>query len=285
MDVASEEAAIDAAISQSQQDDDDDNCSQPGLPRDGEGERKEDGHAAAEGEQVDAVAAAPVVKKKRGGNTRPPPPDPSIARATGAKLLDELLAKAAVYMSRTTVGAELAVGAAPAGGGGRAAASAAAGGSRTSKKGGKGRMSEKEEDDVLLHSLQDEADQSSASFPPLTEQPSSITGKMRGYQLEGLNWMIRLYDSGVSGILADEMVRACAAQHSPRTQRQHCPVCIASRSAPVSLLCCSGTGQDAAVHLSARLPQAGEASERPSPRADAAVHARQLAQRVHALVP
>jgi SWI/SNF-related matrix-associated actin-dependent regulator of chromatin subfamily A member 5 len=28
---------------------------------------------------------------------------------------------------------------------------------------------------------------------------------MRAYQLEGLNWMVRLYHSGVSGILADEM--------------------------------------------------------------------------------
>ena len=28
---------------------------------------------------------------------------------------------------------------------------------------------------------------------------------MRPYQLEGLNWMIRLYDHGMNGILADEM--------------------------------------------------------------------------------
>jgi hypothetical protein len=29
---------------------------------------------------------------------------------------------------------------------------------------------------------------------------------MREYQLQGLNWMIHLYDNGVNGILADEMV-------------------------------------------------------------------------------
>ncbi len=27
----------------------------------------------------------------------------------------------------------------------------------------------------------------------------------RAYQLEGLNWMIRLQDNGINGILADEM--------------------------------------------------------------------------------
>ena len=28
---------------------------------------------------------------------------------------------------------------------------------------------------------------------------------MRSYQLEGLNWLIALYDTGINGILADEM--------------------------------------------------------------------------------
>ncbi|GMI09136.1 hypothetical protein TrVE_jg12629 [Triparma verrucosa] len=44
----------------------------------------------------------------------------------------------------------------------------------------------------------------------LTQQPSTLGGytkesKMRAYQLEGLNWMIRLQEHGVNGILADEM--------------------------------------------------------------------------------
>jgi SWI/SNF-related matrix-associated actin-dependent regulator of chromatin subfamily A member 5 len=30
-------------------------------------------------------------------------------------------------------------------------------------------------------------------------------GKMRDYQLEGLNWMISLHTRGLNGILADEM--------------------------------------------------------------------------------
>ena len=37
-------------------------------------------------------------------------------------------------------------------------------------------------------------------------QPSIITGTtLRDYQLQGLNWLIHLYDNGVNGILADEM--------------------------------------------------------------------------------
>jgi SWI/SNF-related matrix-associated actin-dependent regulator of chromatin subfamily A member 5 len=35
--------------------------------------------------------------------------------------------------------------------------------------------------------------------------PGIKFGKMREYQLAGLNWLIRLYDNGINGILADEM--------------------------------------------------------------------------------
>ena len=31
-------------------------------------------------------------------------------------------------------------------------------------------------------------------------------GTMRDYQVRGLNWMISLYEHGINGILADEMV-------------------------------------------------------------------------------
>ena len=41
----------------------------------------------------------------------------------------------------------------------------------------------------------------------LSVQPSVIKGgQMRKYQMEGLNWLIHLYDNGINGILADEMV-------------------------------------------------------------------------------
>lgn len=50
----------------------------------------------------------------------------------------------------------------------------------------------------------EEADEHQATF--LTSQPSTLGfGKMRPYQLEGLNWMVRLQENGVNGILADEM--------------------------------------------------------------------------------
>ena len=36
---------------------------------------------------------------------------------------------------------------------------------------------------------------------------SVIKGEMRGYQLQGLNWMVSLHHNGLNGILADEMAR------------------------------------------------------------------------------
>jgi SWI/SNF-related matrix-associated actin-dependent regulator of chromatin subfamily A member 5 len=57
----------------------------------------------------------------------------------------------------------------------------------------------KQDDDDL-----EEADTNPTTF--LTAQPTTIAfGKMRQYQLEGLNWMIRLQENGVNGILADEV--------------------------------------------------------------------------------
>lgn len=36
---------------------------------------------------------------------------------------------------------------------------------------------------------------------------------MRDYQLAGLNWLIRLYENGINGILADEMVNNCLSEN------------------------------------------------------------------------
>lgn len=41
--------------------------------------------------------------------------------------------------------------------------------------------------------------------PSDTQTPDTYPGTMRPYQLEGLNWMIKLHDNGINGILADEM--------------------------------------------------------------------------------
>ncbi|TPX39409.1 hypothetical protein SeLEV6574_g07232 [Synchytrium endobioticum] len=65
------------------------------------------------------------------------------------------------------------------------------------------RKTEKEEDDELLNDAEDE------DKLPLTmfeESPVWIKGgDMRDYQLQGLNWLISLYENGINGILADEM--------------------------------------------------------------------------------
>lgn len=37
------------------------------------------------------------------------------------------------------------------------------------------------------------------------ESPKFICGQLRDYQVEGLNWLIKLFENGINGILADEM--------------------------------------------------------------------------------
>ena len=36
-------------------------------------------------------------------------------------------------------------------------------------------------------------------------QPTIFSGKLKVYQLKGMNWLANLYDQGINGILADEM--------------------------------------------------------------------------------
>jgi SWI/SNF-related matrix-associated actin-dependent regulator of chromatin subfamily A member 5 len=60
-------------------------------------------------------------------------------------------------------------------------------------------MNDNDDDEAIALA---EADEHEATF--LTQQPTTLGfGKMRDYQLEGLNWMIRLQENGVNGILAD----------------------------------------------------------------------------------
>eukprot|EP00547_Thalassionema_nitzschioides_P003190 CAMPEP_0194214352 /NCGR_PEP_ID=MMETSP0156-20130528/15501_1 /TAXON_ID=33649 /ORGANISM="Thalassionema nitzschioides, Strain L26-B" /LENGTH=1063 /DNA_ID=CAMNT_0038942583 /DNA_START=94 /DNA_END=3285 /DNA_ORIENTATION=+ len=78
--------------------------------------------------------------------------------------------------------------------------------SKKKKKGGRGgsrgRMTEAEEDAQLLSVAQ-----SKRKTVRLAQQPSILADhcKMHPYQLEGLNWLIKLHDHGIHGILADEM--------------------------------------------------------------------------------
>lgn len=81
--------------------------------------------------------------------------------------------------------------------------------SQKKKRGGGGRgsgkanrMTEAEEDEVLLKSAQ-----SKRRVVRLNQQPKLLADhcKMHSYQLEGLNWLIKLHDHGINGVLADEM--------------------------------------------------------------------------------
>ncbi|XP_073104732.1 probable chromatin-remodeling complex ATPase chain isoform X1 [Elaeis guineensis] len=65
------------------------------------------------------------------------------------------------------------------------------------------KLTEEEEDEECLK--EEEGGFSTAGGTRLVSQPSCIQGKMRDYQLAGLNWLIRLYENGINGILADEM--------------------------------------------------------------------------------
>ncbi|AES64230.1 putative calcium/calmodulin-dependent protein kinase chromatin remodeling ISWI family [Medicago truncatula] len=79
-------------------------------------------------------------------------------------------------------------------------------GDQSSQKKSKGsgrhasKVTEEEEDEEYLKGEED-----GVSNTRLVTQPSCIQGKMRDYQLAGLNWLIRLYENGINGILADEM--------------------------------------------------------------------------------
>ncbi|KAM0790897.1 hypothetical protein ACM66B_004735 [Microbotryomycetes sp. NB124-2] len=68
----------------------------------------------------------------------------------------------------------------------------------------RGRKTEKEEDEELLaENKQEDAEEGPIVF---TESPAYVKGgKMRDYQIQGLNWMAGLHYNGINGILADEM--------------------------------------------------------------------------------
>lgn len=62
------------------------------------------------------------------------------------------------------------------------------------------RKTEREEDAELLND-----EKLTPSIYEFTESPSYVHGELRPYQIQGLNWMVSLYENNLSGILADEM--------------------------------------------------------------------------------
>lgn len=75
-------------------------------------------------------------------------------------------------------------------------------GKKTTASSARNRKSEKEEDAELM---EEERDENVDSTTVLEESPSYIHGTLRDYQIQGLNWLISLYENRLSGILADEM--------------------------------------------------------------------------------
>eukprot|EP00966_Prymnesium_polylepis_P197849 4584555-Prymnesium_polylepis.3 len=72
-------------------------------------------------------------------------------------------------------------------------------------KGGKAGGSRRRKQDDLdeLDDLDD--DPTGGDSVRLEKQPAFITGAMREYQLEGLNWLLHMHERGLNAILADEM--------------------------------------------------------------------------------
>jgi SWI/SNF-related matrix-associated actin-dependent regulator of chromatin subfamily A member 5 len=72
------------------------------------------------------------------------------------------------------------------------------------KTGGRRRKTEKEEDaELLMDEVHQDDEENQHTL--LTESPSYVHGKLREYQIQGVNWLISLYENRLSGILADEM--------------------------------------------------------------------------------
>lgn len=72
------------------------------------------------------------------------------------------------------------------------------------------KLSEKEEDKLLIKGevdgIADEKETAEEeSVLQFSESPIYINGELRPYQIQGLNWMVELYNNNLSGILADEM--------------------------------------------------------------------------------
>ncbi|ODV69041.1 hypothetical protein HYPBUDRAFT_160833 [Hyphopichia burtonii NRRL Y-1933] len=74
--------------------------------------------------------------------------------------------------------------------------------SKSRKKNNKKRRKTEKEEDAEL--LQDEED--TPTITEFSESPGYIHGELRPYQIQGLNWMVSLYENGINGFLvADEM--------------------------------------------------------------------------------
>ena len=97
-----------------------------------------------------------------------------------------------------------------------------------------------------------------------------INGSLRDYQVRGLNWLISLYENGINGILADEMVCVCYV-YNGSCHHHH-----------VVLL--TGIGEDIADNCSAGLHDQNAVNLRSTPRDSAKINIIQLDVRVQEMV-
>lgn len=66
------------------------------------------------------------------------------------------------------------------------------------------------------------------------KQPKLLTCTLKDYQLKGLNWLANLYEQGINGILADEMVRfcLCSVADEDRGSARRCRASHSWRTSP-----------------------------------------------------
>jgi SWI/SNF-related matrix-associated actin-dependent regulator of chromatin subfamily A member 5 len=68
------------------------------------------------------------------------------------------------------------------------------------------RSNEKKDVKRVITGNDEEVDDDEFNFIKLDEQPNSLKGgSLKEYQIDGLNWLINLYNLKINGILADEM--------------------------------------------------------------------------------
>lgn len=58
-----------------------------------------------------------------------------------------------------------------------------------------------------MYDKDDSEEEETFMLTRIEKQPSILKGGLlRDYQIDSLNWLISLYETGINGILADEMV-------------------------------------------------------------------------------
>lgn len=103
---------------------------------------------------------------------------------------------------------------------------------------------------------------------------------MRDYQVRGLNWLISLYENGINGILADEMVSLFNIVCHFFKPVRNLPLFIIASLRLIVLLSPLGFGKDSPDHCPAGLHEALQKHPRSPHGSGPQVHPLQLDERV-----